>query len=222
MEENFFRNFNELTFFYYMLLGDRSDSTSRYVNYNVKNSPKFLNNLNIFHIVELHLFLGVGNKIFKTLDDKMKEKKYLKQVPMTAYEWAHQSPRCITREKFFGGDLNGPMLNSLLHHADALHDFLPDDLKKFAQALNALDALKKACFSLTVLPAWERKHEEFVMAWHRCGIPRTPKFHIIEVRLNCQLFVYHIEFFGQLKYAIDQCQLFVYPSFVYNLLSRSP
>ena len=78
MEENFFRNFNELTFFYYMLLGDRSDSTSRYVNCNVKNSPKFLNNLNIFHIVELHLFLGVGNKIFKTLDDKMKGKKYLK------------------------------------------------------------------------------------------------------------------------------------------------
>ena len=103
---------------------------------------------------------------------------------MTAYEWAHQSPRCITREKFFGGDLNGPMLNSLLHHADALHDFLPDDLKKFAQALNALDALKKACFSLTVLPAWERKHEEFVMAWHRCGIPRTPKFHIIEVNTS--------------------------------------
>ena len=42
----------------------------------------------------------------------------------------------------------------------------------------------------------------------------------IHSRVNRQLFVYTRNDFARLKYAIDQCQLFVYPRFVYILFSR--
>ena len=131
----------------------------------------------------LHLFLGLGNRIFDQLQEETIELKNSRTMSMTAYQWAHASPRCIVKEQYYGKKLNGPNLNKLLQNAEALTAFLPESLKKFGEALQKLDRMKKSCFSLDLHPDWEIHHKDFIEGFLELGIPRFPKFHITEVHV---------------------------------------
>ena len=43
----------------------------------------------------LHLFLGLGNRIFDQLHDETMILKSMGLMNQTAYQWAHASPRCM-------------------------------------------------------------------------------------------------------------------------------
>ena len=43
----------------------------------------------------LHLFLGLGNRIFDRLHEETVKLKAMKLMNRTAYQWAHASPRCM-------------------------------------------------------------------------------------------------------------------------------
>ena len=43
----------------------------------------------------LHLFLGLGNRIFDKLHQETMELKKMGLMNRTAYQWAHASPRCM-------------------------------------------------------------------------------------------------------------------------------
>ena len=85
------------------------------------------------------------------------------------------------KESYYGKKLNGPNLSKLLRFAPELTDYLPDDLKKFGLALQALDKVKKACFSMTLDKDWEKYHTEFIDSFNKLEIPMFPKLHILQV-----------------------------------------
>jgi hypothetical protein len=93
---------------------------------------------------ELHIMLGVTNKIFDELNRKWEENK--------AYKWAEE--RSIARAHYHGGCLDGNSCKTLLSKADQLYDALPRHLGKFADALRAFNKVRIACLILgpTVQP----------------------------------------------------------------------
>ena len=87
------------------------------------------------------------------------------------------------KEQYYGKKLNGPNLNKLLQNAVELTTFLPDRLKKFGEALQKLDRMKKSCLSMDLNPDWILHHKLFIEAFLNLGIPRFPKFHITEIHV---------------------------------------
>ena len=43
----------------------------------------------------LHLFLGLGNRIFDQLHEETVKLKAMRLMNRMAYQWAHTSPRCM-------------------------------------------------------------------------------------------------------------------------------
>ena len=132
---------------------------------------------------ELHLFLGVTNKIFDALEAEMVKLKERKYVKMTAYEWARKPPRSIVHEKYFGNKLNGPNCDNLHKYAGELTQFLPNEMKKFGIALSSFGKVKKACFGMVLDDNWEQVLEEFLNSYDALGIGYTPKCHVLAVHV---------------------------------------
>ena len=76
-------------------------------------------------IPELHLLLGIVNKITEELNTKLGGN--------TLYEWLYQ--KSVVRSNYHGNCMEGPQCNKLLKLVNDLRDFLPPDLKVFAECL---------------------------------------------------------------------------------------
>ena len=138
----------------------------------------------------MHLFTGIINHLIDVLQKRicdMKKRKILPPNHPTMYEWAHASPRCIVREKYQGGKLNGPNCKKLLSGQilDDLEEFLPRDLKPFALTLKKFRQLVHACFrNETKLDQnWPQYHREFMTLIKSLNIPMWRKLHVIDLHV---------------------------------------
>ena len=121
-------------------------------------------------IAELHIFLGLVNHILKYLDkaaDNFDVKKWIKDVLK------------IDSQKYHGGTYEGPDCQKILKNLSKLHNALPDNLKKFAVALDRFSAVKSACFGMKLYPDWEEKIDRFAVAFRQLKIPESPKAHVL-------------------------------------------
>ena len=144
----------------------------------------YMNSINNFLVLELHLFLGCTNRIFDHLEDEMKILKEKNKVLKTAYQWAHEAPRNVVQEKYWGRKLNGEMSNRLLSYSEDLTNWLPEDLKRFGEALTLLNKVKKSCFGMDLLPSWEFDLERFIEKYESLELGYTPKIHALKVHVK--------------------------------------
>ena len=80
---------------------------------------------------------------------------------------------------YHGDALNGPNCIRLLSKINELLDLMPENLKKFAIALIALDSVRKACFGQKLDPDFGKKIKYFEKRYKDLGISITPKAHIL-------------------------------------------
>ncbi len=86
---------------------------------------------------ELHLLLGITNKIFDELNSAWGKDK--------AYKWAYN--QCIVRVEYRGGSMEGNQCQMVLKKAATLCQELPEHLKKFGLALDQFSQVVEGCFS---------------------------------------------------------------------------
>ena len=128
--------------------------------------------------------MGVTNRIFDHLEDEMKVLQEQKRVLKTAYQWAHDAPRNIVKEKYWGNKLNGEMCNRLLNIAEEMTHWLPEELKGYGEALTLLSKVKKSCFGLDLGQFWEEDLDKFLEKYETLGIGFTPKVHALKVHVK--------------------------------------
>ena len=133
---------------------------------------------------QLDLYEGITNKIFDSLESEMNKLKGEKQVNQTAYEWAHERPRCITQEKYHGAKLNVQNCEKLMKYVDDLIQFLPESMKLFGKALKSFNKVAKSCFGIVLLPSWSQDIKDFLEIYDQLGIGYTPKVHVLVVHVK--------------------------------------
>ena len=153
------------------------------VNRPLLKGPDDMMILKMINIPELHLYLGLGNKIFDECHTKTIELKAAGLMRQTLYQWANAPPCNIVRVNYHGGQLEGPTLKKLLTYTEPLTNFLPLQLKKYGIALKALDTVAKSCFGMELQKNWKEKHEDFVRCFLELEICKFPKYHIFETHV---------------------------------------
>ena len=118
---------------------------------------------------ELHLFLGITNKIFDTLNERMGDNQI--------YKWAYK--QCIVRVGYHGGCLEGNQARAVLQHLDSLQEFVPGHLQCFVLALRHFDNVRIACFGQKLDPSFEEAINDFKTVFKSLSIRITPKLHIL-------------------------------------------
>ena len=132
----------------------------------------------------MHLYIGVTNRIFDALEEETKILKEQKKVSKTAYQWAHDAPRNVVKEKYWGGNLNGQMCNRLLKHSEEMTHWLPKELKGYGEALTLLSKVKKSCFSMDLEENWEDDLNKFLKKYQELDLGWTPKTHVMKVHVK--------------------------------------
>jgi hypothetical protein len=118
---------------------------------------------------ELHIMLGVVNKIFDELNTRWGENR--------AYSWAHDA--CIVRDQYHGGCLEGPACKKLLQKAEELRNILPRRLRRYASALKEFDLVRLACFGDSLNSDFETRIHQFKATYTGLGLSVTPKLHVL-------------------------------------------
>jgi hypothetical protein len=118
---------------------------------------------------ELHLMLGVVNRIFDELDKIWGENR--------AFKFAAEQN--ITRVGYRGGSMEGNQCKMLLNKLSLLEEVLPPQLLKFVNALKAFNLVRNACFGEQLSPNFMTLVQEFKGTYLALGIAVTPKVHAI-------------------------------------------
>ncbi len=122
---------------------------------------------------ELHLMLGVVNKIFDKLNEEWGEDR--------AYVWGKS--KNIVRAGYRGGSLEGPMCKKLLGAVDVLQRELPASLHKFVFALKTFDKVRTACFGQKLGDTFLQDISNFKQAYMQLELSVTPKVHCVFTRV---------------------------------------
>ena len=115
---------------------------------------------------ELHLLLGVANKILDCLNVQWGEDK--------AYIWTET--KCIVRKGYRGGCMEGNACKKLLLKAAELEADLPTDLKEFAICLKKFNLVRTACFGTELHPEYKDHIEAFKKSYLS-----------LDIRKGCQM-----------------------------------
>ena len=136
--------------------------------------------LDILPPMELHLLLGIVNRLFNELD------LLLKAIPgskVCANDW---SQACgLVRPKLHGGEFPGNSCKTLLNSIDKLEDILPKDVKetvkvqRLVKALKDFKEVKDSCFGKEVDSAYKVVIREFEKSYRNLDISVTPKVHAV-------------------------------------------
>jgi hypothetical protein len=118
---------------------------------------------------ELHIMLGVVNRIFDELNAAWGEDN--------AYKWGHSVHVC--RKLYHGGCLEGPACRRLLQKAHELRRDVPPRLRIYADALKDFDAVRLACFGQDLSPDFEDKITRLELSCRRLQLRTTPKMHVL-------------------------------------------
>lgn len=121
---------------------------------------------------ELHLLLGVVNRIFDELNKLWGNN--------LAYAWAKS--RNIIRAEYRGGGLEGNQCRKLLEALEDLANTLRQerpDLLGYPEALYMFNKVRKSCFGQDLVLSYKADIANFREAYLALGIPITPKVHIV-------------------------------------------
>ena len=132
--------------------------------------------------MELHIFLGMGNALFKKLQEGMTAMGWLPTLKI----WMKQIN--VKQSKHHSGQFNGNMLTGVLGSTDRLRTLLSakefDSCCNLLEAMDQLESVRAACFSATFLADdFKEKIKELATLWLRIGLPVTVKAHILFVHV---------------------------------------
>lgn len=127
---------------------------------------------------ELHLMLGIVNRIFDSLNQQWGEGK--------AYEWGMNNG--IIRVAYRGGNMEGNQCRKLLLKLNLLEKVLPKSLHSYLKALKDFDRVRLSCFGQTLQAGYEQSIDDFHKSYLDLKIPVTPKVHalIVHVKQFCK------------------------------------
>ena len=126
--------------------------------------------LDLIPIPELHVMLGIVNKIFDGLN--------LAWGDNQAYDWAYKNN--IKRVAYRGGSMNGPGCEDLLQKLDKLFQDIPSNLRQYYHALQAFDRVRVSCFGNSLNPNFVRDIQNFRRQYDALKIPLIVKGHMID------------------------------------------
>ena len=137
--------------------------------------------LDLIPIPELHLFLGITNKILSLLNDKWSQ---LTGVQDRAYKWCDEN--YIHLLEYGGKDLNGPSCKQLLDKKlEKLKEDLPECLHDFVLVFEAFDVVRHSCFSEELIPSYKTDISHFgdlycnLKTFEDKAVEIIPKIHIL-------------------------------------------
>lgn len=142
------------------------------------DQPDGIRVIDVIPPMELHLSLGIVNRLYKELDAKLCE---LPSCSMRAEDWAkrlsiHQSPH-------HGGQFAGNCCSKLLQHVDLLQQMLQSSgggaAMPVVHALRSFRDVQRTCFGARLLDGFEEAISEFTAAYQRLAIPISPKVHAV-------------------------------------------
>ena len=154
--------------------------------YNSVNQPLFdlPDSAIILHflpIPELHLFIGIMNKIISLLNDKWSK---ISGIPDRFYKWAEKNH--IQSLNYRDKSFNGPACKLLLDKKlQKLRYALPFYLRDFVLVFNAFDRVRHSCFKENLLGSFKndiKNFERLYCALRTADNQRveiTPKIHIL-------------------------------------------
>lgn len=125
--------------------------------------------LNIIPPPELHLMLGISNKLFDELNAAWGDNN--------AYKWGARYN--IFRVDYRGGSLLGNQCDKLLKLTKQLKIDVPPQFQKFVTALSDFNDVKTACFGKLLDFDFNSKIIKFEQSYRATGLAVTPKAHIV-------------------------------------------
>ena len=132
--------------------------------------------------MELHILLGLGNNLFKLL-----EATFL-SLGCSYFLSNWLNPLGVAKAARHGGQFNGNQLVKVLQHLFKLRRSLRfsevlKEVQPLLKAMEALDSVRKACFSQTLDEDFESKIHALAECWLELGIKVTPKAHALFVHV---------------------------------------
>ncbi len=118
---------------------------------------------------ELHLMLGVMNKIFEAVNKAWGNNK--------AHQWAQRNG--IAKAEYYGGCLEGSQCRQVLFKAPLLCKELPWHLKQFALMLNSFNDVRDSCFGQILKPNCGDCIDRFKQNYQDLSLTITPKIHVV-------------------------------------------
>ena len=154
--------------------------------YNSVNQPLFdlpdsVAILFLIPIPELHLFIGIINRIISLLNDKWSK---ISGIPDRFYKWAEENhiQRLSYRDKSFNGPACKLLLDKKLRK---LRYALPFYLRDFVLVLDAFDRVRHSCFKEELLPSYKNEIKNFGQLYSALKTAENkpvdiiPKIHIL-------------------------------------------
>ena len=161
--------------------------------YNCINQPLFdlPDSTEILFLIpppELHLFIGIVNKIISLLNEKWSK---VSNIPDRFYKWAEQNhiQRLSYRDKSF----NGPACQLLLDkELRKLRYALPFQLRDFVLVLDSFDRVRHACFGQKLLASYKNEILTFERLY--CAL-RTADNKLAEIIPKMHILIDHVPTF---------------------------
>ena len=135
----------------------------------------------VVHVVppcELHILLGLGNDLFKALDEKLKAMNFGHVIVI----WLQGLG--LKKSEYHGGHFNGSNIVKVLESMGKLKAIMQNTkaLSKVLDiiyAMEALNAVRIACFGQELDSDYKRDIAQFVHYWAKCGMSVTVKAHTL-------------------------------------------
>jgi len=131
---------------------------------------------------ELHYVLGITNKLYDLLDERLKEN----DCTITAEDWS--KPLNCPRSEHHGGQFTGEHCVKLLENTKALYALLKTANclsvgGSIGKALEAFNTVRKSCFGQTCSTSYKEDIENFAHAYLNAKAPITVKVHCTVVHV---------------------------------------
>ncbi|CAL4159181.1 unnamed protein product, partial [Meganyctiphanes norvegica] len=127
--------------------------------------------------MELHLLLGVVNRLYDYMDKALAAAG----MSVTSKDWSDML--FLSRRHYHGGQFIGNHCSKLLDEVDSLEMLL---IKAeafigipYVEAFRAFKQVKDSCFGFNLTPGYEIAIKDFISAYLKLGIPVSLKVHII-------------------------------------------
>ena len=154
------------------------------INPPLLHGPRDKRVLGHLNIPELHLLIGIVDKLIAGFENKVFE------TPVEGREWMDRYLKgvAIVRKSYQGcHSLEGNQSSSFLKKIDVLEREImkeDDEVKvaglQYIQVFRALREVQEACFSMVLMPDFKVKINLFSNLYRQLGITVTPKVHILE------------------------------------------
>jgi hypothetical protein len=131
--------------------------------------------------MELHLLLGIVNKLYNELDSRLRMAGH----QMQADDWATRVG--VKRAAYHGGQFKGNECERLLDSVDTLEQMLYSQAAlsciPIVRAFRCFRAVKQQCFGMKLGANYEKAISDFSTAFGDLEINVTPKVHAVTVHV---------------------------------------